>query len=103
MLAGLVDNSGYSTGIREKYQAYLITEAALQFGAQTLKPGAYGVGFIEEENLWCSTWPRMKYFGAAFAKRHRDEAPSSVQVMAPETGKYRLYAGREFVESAALK
>ena len=54
MLEGLVDNSGYSTGIREKYQAYLITEATLQFGAQTLKPGAYGVGFIEAENLWCS-------------------------------------------------
>src|SRR5258708_29139921 len=46
MLAGLVDNSGYSTGIREKYQAYLITEAALQFGAQSLKPRAYGAGFI---------------------------------------------------------
>src|SRR5437660_7284115 len=47
VLAGLVDNSGYSTGIREKYQAYLITEATLQLGTQTLKPGAYGVGFIE--------------------------------------------------------
>src|SRR3984957_18316095 len=47
VLAGLVDNSGYSTGIREKYQAYLITEATLRLGTQTLKPGAYGVGFIE--------------------------------------------------------
>src|SRR5262252_7754585 len=47
VLAGLVDNSGYSTGIREKYQAYLITEVTLQFGSQTLKPGAYGMGFIE--------------------------------------------------------
>src|SRR5438876_8027685 len=46
VLAGLVDNSGYSTGICEKYQAYLITEVTLQFGAQTLKAGAYGVGFI---------------------------------------------------------
>src|SRR5258708_22349639 len=46
MLAGLVDNFGYSTRIREKYQAELITEAALQFGAQSLKPRAYGAGFI---------------------------------------------------------
>src|SRR5258708_25444260 len=47
VLAALVDNSGYSTGIREKYQAYFITEVTLQFGSQTLRPGAYGVGFVE--------------------------------------------------------
>src|SRR5262252_2621433 len=47
VLAGMVDNSGYSTGIREKYQAYWLTEVALQIGGQTLKPGAYGIGFIE--------------------------------------------------------
>src|SRR5215469_18856478 len=47
LLAGLVDNSGYSSGLREKYQAYFITEVTLQFASQTLRPGAYGVGFIE--------------------------------------------------------
>src|SRR6476661_719821 len=47
LLAGMVDNSGYSTGIREKYQAYLLSEVTLQIAGQTLKPGAYGVGFIE--------------------------------------------------------
>src|SRR5215470_18763627 len=40
-LAGLVDNSGYSTGIREKYQAYLLSEVTLEMGGQALKPGAY--------------------------------------------------------------
>src|SRR5215469_9459250 len=34
MLAGMVDNSGYSTGIRQKYQAYLLTEVPLQIGGQ---------------------------------------------------------------------
>src|SRR5262252_7570662 len=47
VLAGLIDSSGYSTGIRQKYQAYFITEVVLEFGAKTLQPGAYGVGFIE--------------------------------------------------------
>src|SRR5260370_26270094 len=47
VLAGLVDNSGYSTGIREKYQAYLITAVTLQLGTHTLQPGAPGAGFIE--------------------------------------------------------
>ena len=40
VLAGLVDSSGYSSGIREKYQGYLLSEVTLQFGDQTLKPGA---------------------------------------------------------------
>ncbi len=46
VLAGLVDNSGYSTSIRQKYQGYLITEVTLEMGGQKLAPGAYGVGFI---------------------------------------------------------
>src|SRR5207245_8664543 len=46
VLAGLVDSSGYSTGIREKYQGYLLNEVNLEMGGQNLKPGAYGFGFI---------------------------------------------------------
>src|ERR1700675_4222336 len=44
VLAGMVDNSGYSTSIREKYQAYLLNEVTLEIDGQTLKPGAYGFG-----------------------------------------------------------
>src|SRR5437879_7170969 len=47
MLAGMVDNSGYSSGLRQKYQAYLLTEVPLQIGAHSVKPGAYGFGFLE--------------------------------------------------------
>src|SRR5437764_5460772 len=46
VLAGMVDSSGYSTAIKEKYQAYLLNEATLEIGGQTLKPGAYGNGFL---------------------------------------------------------
>ena len=47
VLAGLVDSSGYSTAMKEKYQAYLINEVPVEIGGQTLKPGAYGIGFLE--------------------------------------------------------
>ncbi len=47
VFAGLVDSSGYSTAIREKYQAYLINEVPVEIGGQTLKPGTYGIGFLE--------------------------------------------------------
>jgi hypothetical protein len=103
MLAGLVDNSGYSTGIREKYQAYFITEATLQFGVQTLKPGAYGVGFIEGGKFVVLDLAANEIFRAASQKDTEMKRPVPLQVTAPETGKYRLYAGREFVEFSRAK
>src|SRR5208283_3143727 len=51
VLATLVDSSGYSTGLREKYQGYLISEVTIEIGGQTLKPGAYGFGFLEGNKL----------------------------------------------------
>ncbi|HEX4308676.1 MAG TPA: hypothetical protein VHZ25_01545 [Acidobacteriaceae bacterium] len=44
--AVLVDTSGYSTAVQEKYQGYLLTEAALTIGDHTVPPGAYGIGFV---------------------------------------------------------
>src|SRR5579864_8260309 len=45
MLAALVDASGYSTAIQQKYQGMLITETPLNIGGSELKPGEYGFGF----------------------------------------------------------
>ena len=42
----LVDTSGYSTAVQEKYQGYLLTEVPLVIGDHTLPPGAYGIGFV---------------------------------------------------------
>ena len=103
MLAGLVDNSGYSTGIREKYQAYFITEVTLQFGAQTLKPGAYGVGFIEGGKFVVLDLAANEIFQTASQKDTAMKRPVPLQFTAPEAGKYRLYAGREFVEFSRAK
>lgn len=45
-LAVLVDTSGYSTGVQQEYQGYLLTEAPLEIGGHSLPAGAYGVGFV---------------------------------------------------------
>ena len=103
MLAGLVDNSGYSTGIRQKYQAYLISEVTLQFAAQALKPGAYGVGFIEGGKFVVLDLAANEIFQAASQKDTEIKRPVPLQVMAAEAGKYRLYAGRDFVEFSRAK
>ncbi len=46
MLAALVNTSGYSTEVQQRYQGYLLTEVPLDFGGHHLAPGAYGFGFI---------------------------------------------------------
>jgi hypothetical protein len=103
VLAGLVDNSGYSSGIREKYQAYLITEVSLQFGTQTLKPGAYGMGFIEGTKFVVLDVAANDVLQATSQKDADMKRPVPLQIVAAENGKYRLHAGREFVEFGRAK
>ena len=38
----LVDTSGYSTAVQEKYQFYLVSEGPLRLGSASLPAGAYG-------------------------------------------------------------
>src|SRR5438046_1400661 len=47
-LAALVDASGYSTAIQQKYQGMLITEGKLNIGGSELSPGQYGFGFTAD-------------------------------------------------------
>jgi hypothetical protein len=104
VLAGLVDNSGYSTSIRQKYQAYLISEVTLLFAGQTLKPGAYGVGFIEGGKFVVLDLAANDLFQAASQKDTGMKRPVPLQITAgAEDGKYRLYAGRDFVEFSRAK
>src|SRR5271170_8083013 len=49
VLAGLVDTSGYSTAIAEKYQGLLIVETKLSFDGAVLDPGQYGFGFKDDK------------------------------------------------------
>src|SRR5437588_4051148 len=48
MLSSLVDASGYSTAIQQKYQGMLITEVKLNIGGSSLAPGQYGFGFTSD-------------------------------------------------------
>lgn len=101
MFAALVDNSGYSSGVQEKYQAYFITEVPLTIGDHKLAPGAYGVGILRGaqpqfvvEDL--GAHDLFETTAVNDAKLHR---PVPLQVVAGESaGKYRLYLGRNFVE-----
>ena len=45
LLVALVNTSGYSTAIQQKYQALFLTDSRLNVEGSDLPPGAYGCGF----------------------------------------------------------
>ncbi len=99
--ASLVDTSGYSSSVREKYQFYLVTEHSLSFGGQTLKPGAYGAGFLND-----GKWVVMDLGGhdlltGTFTEDKALKRPRPLQMVAEGAG-VRLYLGRQFVSLSLL-
>jgi hypothetical protein len=98
-LAALVDSSGYSTAIKEKYQGYLLTEVPLDLGSQTLRPGAYGFGFVGGNKFIVMDLGAHDVFQGASQHDGEMKRPVPLQIVAgPAGGTYRLYAGRDFVE-----
>jgi len=103
VLAGMVDNSGYSTSIREKYQAYLLNEVPLEIGGQGLKPGAYGMGFIDGGKFVVLDLGANDLLQVSSGRDAEMKRPVPLQVVPTEGGKYRLYMGRDFVEFRRVK
>jgi len=104
VLAALVDSSGYASGIKEKYQAYLITDVAIEIGGQALKPGAYGCGFIDNNKFVVMDLGANDLFQVTSTKDAEIKRPIPLQfIAAPEAGKYRFYHGREYVEFRRAK
>jgi hypothetical protein len=99
VLAGLVDNAGYSSGVREKYQGYFMTEVPLEINGQSLKPGAYGIGFVEGSKFFVTDLGSNTLLEIAGKHDAEIKRPVPLQVLAAsEAGSYRLYLGRDFVE-----
>ena len=96
VLAGMIDNSCYSSDIRQKYQAYFISEVPLAVGGQKLAPGAYGVGFVQGKFVVMDLGAH-DLFQADSARDAEMKRPVPLQVV-NSNGKYRLYAGRDYAE-----
>lgn len=105
MLVTLVDNSGYSSQVQQKYQAYLIAEEPLDIGGHTLAPGAYGCGFIAGDLFLVMDIGGHELFSVSSTRDTSLHRPTPLQVLsAPEGGlRYRLYAGRNFVGFSPTK
>ena len=95
VLAGLVDTSGYSTAIQEKYQGFLITETKLSFDGATLEPGEYGFGFKDGKFIVMNV-AATDLFSIASANDDQLKHPVPLKFEKDGAG-CRLYAGRKYV------
>lgn len=96
-VAALVDNSGYSTAIQQKYQGLLITEVKLKVAGSELTPGQYGFGFTAGGKFMVMNVANDDLLSVPF------ETDSELKRAVPlklveDGGSYKLYAGKKWVE-----
>jgi hypothetical protein len=95
VLAGLVDTSGYSTAIQEKYQGFFITETKLSFDGAALDPGEYGFGFKDGKFTVMNVAATDVF---SIAGQNDEQLKHAVPLKIEKDGAgYRLYAGRKYV------
>lgn len=98
VLAGLVDTSGYSSGLAAKYQGYLIAEVPLTIGGKHLPAGAYGFGFLDGGKFLVTDLGGHDVLSAHSATDAAMSRPRPLEVTVDPAGGFRLYAGRAYVE-----
>lgn len=96
VLAGLVDTSGYSTAIQEKYQGFFIAETKVSFDGGTLDPGAYGFGFKEGKFVVMNI-AGNDVVSVASQVDDQLKRPVPLKLEKDTAGGYRLYAGKKYV------
>jgi hypothetical protein len=97
--AALVDSSGYSTSIQQKYQGMLATETKLEIGGTEIAPGEYGFGFAADKfvvmNVANEDVLSVPYQTDANLKR-----PTPLQLV-EDGSSFKLYAGKKWVSLKA--
>jgi hypothetical protein len=96
MLAALVDASGYSTAIQQKYQGMLITETRLNVGGSSLFPGQYGFGFTADNKFTVMDVANSDVLSAAYQTDQALQHAVPLKLMEDGTG-YKLYAGKKWI------
>jgi hypothetical protein len=99
VLATLVDTSGYSSDIQQKYQAYFITEVPIKIEGHELAAGIYGVGFVGGDKFVVLDVGAHDLFTVDSHADAELKRPMPLKVTAANGG-FRLYEGRRFVTLA---
>ena len=96
MLAALVDASGYSTAIQQKYQGMLITETKLNIGGSELVPGEYGFGFSADGKFVVMDVANNDVLTASSQTDAALQHAVPLKLVEDGAG-YKLYAGKKWV------
>ena len=96
MLAVLVDTSGYSSDVQQKYQAYFITEVPIKLEGKALAAGIYGIGFVADSKLLVMDVGAHDLLTVSSHADAELKRPMPLKVVADGAG-FRLYEGRNFV------
>ena len=95
-LAALVDASGYSTAIQQKYQGLLITESQLDIGGSTLAPGEYGFGFTADGKFTVMDVANNDVLSASYQTEQALQHAVPLKLVSDSEG-YKLYAGKKWI------
>ena len=96
MLAALVDASGYSTAIQQKYQGMLITETKLNVGGSSLPPGQYGFGFTADGKFVVMDVSNNDVLSASSQTDAALQRAVPLKLIEDGSG-YKLYAGKKWI------
>lgn len=103
-IASMVDSSGYSTGVRERFQFFLYTETSLQLAAdKVLPPGFYGAGFLADNTMVVLNVASRDVMTVPTTVDSSLTHPRPLQIMsAASNGETRLYLGRSYIALRTL-
>ena len=100
VISGLVDTSGYSADVREKYVGFLITDSPIKLGGESLPAGAYGFGFATEGKMTIMDLAGKDLLSVPITNDKELRRPRPL-MMSADPGGVRLYNGRNYVVIAA--
>jgi hypothetical protein len=95
-LAALVDASGYSTAIQQKYQGLLIAETKLSIGGSDLAPGQYGFGFTADGKFVVMDVANSDVLSTTSQTDATLQHAVPLKLVEDGAG-YKLYAGKKWV------
>jgi hypothetical protein len=106
LVAGLLDTSGYSSQVQEKYLGMLIAEGNVEVCGHQLAIGSYGFGLAKVQGaagghpskffLYNQSGKKVAECTARWDEKLKNPRP--LQVVAGGSGAARLYLGRTWVE-----
>ena len=100
VIAGLVDTSGYSADVREKYVGFLITDSEITLNGTSLPAGAYGFGFATQGKMTVMDLAGKDLLSVDITNDKELRRPRPL-MMAADPGGVRLYNSRNYVVIAA--